>query len=265
MFCTCLLLLLFSLVILNIAIGGHNLTVVEEDSTPIEPIYDVPAFNIGPGQRYVALLNATQPSGSYWIEATVAERDIPGLVGRAIIQYENAEEVLPTEEPYHPPWNTGNLCYNCGNSINPEYFPEHVGLTTPESEITRYTLVVSQVNEIGENDKQTGLGWGVNNVSFAFTTPQPLIGMAVAAAKENGWPTEIPGTIDMPQDPPTPWNYTLPDGSPGVPGPNAGAVGLTVIRLNKNQVIDIVLQNSNEPTDTHQWHMHGKMSLLLRV
>lgn len=244
-----------SLVILNIAIGGHNLTIVEEDTTPIEPIYNVPSFNIGPGQRYVALLNATQPSGSYWLEATVAERDIPNVVGRAIIQYDADEAVLPMEEPYHPPWNSGELCPNCGNTINPKVFPEYVGLTTPESEITRYTLVVSQVHDIGEDGKQTGLGWGVNNVSFAFTTSEPLIQMAVRAAKENGWPTEIPGTIDLPRDPPTPWNYTVSVGSSSVP--NAGAVGVSVIRANKDQVIDIVLQNSNEPTDTHQWHMHG--------
>ena len=64
-----------SLVILNIAIGGHNLTIVEADNNPIEPFYNVSSFDIGPGQRYVALLNATQPSGSYWLEASVAERD----------------------------------------------------------------------------------------------------------------------------------------------------------------------------------------------
>ena len=245
-----------SLVILNIAIGGHNLTIVGEDNNPIEPIDNVSSFNIGPGQRYVALLNATQPSGSYWLEASVAERDIPNLVGRAIIQYDTEEAaVLPTEEPYHPPWNNGDLCPLCDLTPNPQDFPEYVGLTTPESEITRYTLVVSQVHDIGEDMKQTGLGWGVNNVSFAFTTPEPLIGMAVRAAKENGWPTKIPGTIDLPQDPPSSWNYTVSVESSSVA--NAGAVGVSVIRANKGQVIDIVLQNSNQPSDTHQWHMHG--------
>ena len=242
--------------ILNIAVGGHNLTLVADDTTPIEPV-EAPYFNIGPGQRYAALLKATQPSGSYWLEATVIERNIPDLIGRGIIHYVGSEEVLPTDEPYHPPWNNTDTCAGCGHTINPESYPEFPALMTPESEIIRYTLVQNQVYYIGNDGSQTGLGWGVNNISFAFTTPEPLIGMAVKAAKENGWPTEIPGTIDLPQNPATPWNYSLPAGSLGLPGQNVGGKGISVIRANNNQVFDIVLQNTNMPTDTHQWHMHG--------
>ena len=259
---SCSLAACFSLAILNIAVGSHNLTMVQIEGTPIEPI-DAANFNIGPGQRYAALLNATQPPGSYWLDATSAEHDMPGIIGRAIIQYVDAAEVLPTEEPYHPPWNAGTANPGGGNTIDPESYPEYGGLTAPESEITRYILVTTLVHEMGKDGKQQGLGWGVNNISFSFTTPEPLIGMAIAAAKENGWPTEIPGTIDMPQNPPTAWNYTLPGGSPTVPGPNAGAVGLSVIRANKDQVLEIVFQNANDPMDTHTWHSKSVIVLIV--
>lgn len=62
-----------SLQMLNIAIAGHNLTMVEVDGTNIEPV-NVQNFNMGTGQRYALLLNATQPPGTYWLEATVAQR-----------------------------------------------------------------------------------------------------------------------------------------------------------------------------------------------
>jgi FtsP/CotA-like multicopper oxidase with cupredoxin domain len=240
---------------LNIAVGGHNLTIVAHDTTPTEPV-EVTHFHIGPGQRYDVLLKATQPSGSYWLEATVIERNIPDLIGRGIIHY-GSEKFLPTDEPFHPPWNDTDMCVGCDRTINPESYPEFPALTTPESEITRYTLVLNQVFLIENDGRQTGIAWGLNNITFAFTTPEPLIGMAVKAAKENGWPTEIPGTIDLPQNPATPWNYSLPAGSLGLPGQNAGGNGISVIRANYNQVFDIILQNTNMPTDPHPWHMHG--------
>ena len=59
---------------LNVAISGHNLTAVEIEGVNIEPIADVQNINIGPGQRYGLLLNATQPPGTYLLEATVVER-----------------------------------------------------------------------------------------------------------------------------------------------------------------------------------------------
>lgn len=62
-----------TLQMLNVAISGHNLTAVEIEGTNIEP-FDVQNINIGPGQRYGLLLNATQPPGTYLLEATVAGR-----------------------------------------------------------------------------------------------------------------------------------------------------------------------------------------------
>jgi hypothetical protein len=62
-----------SLQMLNLAVGGHNLTAVEVEGTSIEPL-NVQNWNMGTGQRYGLLLNATQPPGSYWLEATVAQR-----------------------------------------------------------------------------------------------------------------------------------------------------------------------------------------------
>lgn len=180
------------------------------------------------------------------------------MVGRAIIQYIGAPEgALPTEEPYHPLWNASSEGWVYGKTLNPEaYRDAYTALTTPEEEIKRYVLVPTQVHIIGKDGKQTGLGWAVNNISFAFTSPEPIIGMAVKAANENGWPTEIPGTIHMPQNPPAPWNYTFSD----QPNPNVGEVGTSVIQANKGEVVEIIFQNTwdlSGVSDIHQWHIHG--------
>jgi hypothetical protein len=212
------------------------------------------------GQRYGLLLNATQSPGSYWLEATVTQRDAPDLVGLAIIQYADAPETLPTEKPFHPGPNTSPDGWVFGKTMNPEAYEAYRALTTPQSEIKRYILVPTQCHINGRDGKQTELGWAVNNVSFSVTSPDPLLEVAVRAARENGWPTEIPGTINMPLNPPTTWDYTLPTGSPGVPGPNVGAVGTSVIRLNRNDVVEIIFQNTydlSNVSDVHQWHLHG--------
>lgn len=44
------------------------------------------------------------------------------------------------------------------------------------------------------------------------------------------------------------------------PNPNVGDVGLTVIRANKGEVLEIVMQNTwdlSGVSDIHQWHIHG--------
>lgn len=164
-------------------------------------------------------------------------------------------QVQPTEKPYHPKWDDSRNAWIYGKTLKPESYPAYSALTVPEPEIKRYVLVTTQVHYPGE-DGINRLGWAINNISFAFTPDEPLIGMAVKAAKKNGWPTTIPGTIDMPQNPPITWNYTLSAQS----NSNVGDIGTSVIRANKDDVVEIILQNTwdlNGVSDVHQWHLHG--------
>jgi hypothetical protein len=241
----------------------RKISVLEEPkvSNPISFLSAVALWMLdATGQRYGLLLNASQSPGSYWLEATVTQRNAPELAGLAIIQYADADEYLPTEKPFHPSPQSHPKFWVYGETKNASAYEAYRALTTPQNEIKRYILVPTQCDIVGKDGKQTGLGWAVNNISYSVTSPEPLLEVAVRAAKENGWPTEIPGTINMPLNPPTVWDYTLPTGSPGVPGPNVGAVGTSVIRLNKNDVLEIIFQNTydlSNVSDVHQWHLHG--------
>lgn len=93
---------------MNIAIQGHNMTVIEADGKPVVPI-DVQSLDINSGQRYSVLINTTQPTASYWISVKTRHRS--GVVtGQAILKYKgsiasdpsiNYETVLTTQ----PKWN----------------------------------------------------------------------------------------------------------------------------------------------------------------
>lgn len=245
-----------SLEVYSIAVTSHNLTIVEVEGTSIIPI-DRESFNIGPGQRVSALLTANQEPGSYWLEATITQRDNPTLFGRVIIQYIEAKDEVPTVLPLHPAWNATGGGYNDndewigGKTIDPSSHPEYSALTASQDEIKRYVLVPTQ-----NYDAEGGLVWGVNNISFDFSSTEPLIGSAVRAAREAGWPTEIPNTIDMPLTPPNIWNYS----ETYQPYPALGRQGTSIISVDKGEVLEIILQNTydlDNVSDIHQWHMHG--------
>ena len=239
----------------NIAVKSHNLTIVEVEGTNIIPV-DCDSFNIGAGQRFSALLTADQEPGSYWLDASIAERDYPTLFGRVIIQYVEAEDEVPGALPLHPIWNATGGGYNSdewigAKTLDPSSYPEYSALTASQNEIKRYVLVTTQ-----NHDADGGLVWGINNISFHFSSTEPLIGSAVRAAREAGWPTEIPNTIDIPPTPPNVWNYSETDQS----YPALGSKGASIIPVNKGEVIEIILQNTYDlgnVSDIHQWHMHG--------
>jgi hypothetical protein len=74
---------------------------------------------------------------------------------------------------------------------------------------------------------------------------EPFIGTAVVAARELGWPTSIEGTEQVPQTPPVAWNYSDKiDVEFGGPGPVLGTKASAVINLEKDQVFELVLQNT---------------------
>ncbi|KAK1220188.1 hypothetical protein PQX77_017070 [Marasmius sp. AFHP31] len=87
------------------AIEGHNMTIIESDGQPTEPLA-VDSLVIYAAQRYSFVLHANQPVGNYWIRANPnPESGIPGFDGginSAILRYKGAPDEEPTTNATSP-------------------------------------------------------------------------------------------------------------------------------------------------------------------
>eukprot|EP00539_Tryblionella_compressa_P000580 CAMPEP_0178737078 /NCGR_PEP_ID=MMETSP0744-20121128/2780_1 /TAXON_ID=913974 /ORGANISM="Nitzschia punctata, Strain CCMP561" /LENGTH=372 /DNA_ID=CAMNT_0020389591 /DNA_START=143 /DNA_END=1261 /DNA_ORIENTATION=- len=241
------------------------MTIVEIEGTPVNPV-TVQNYDLSPGQRVSALVTANQDSGNFWIETTVREREVPGLTGRAILTYSGSELALPSDAdvPSHPEWDDSEYAKEVQDqltTLNASSYEESSALTVDDSEIDRYVVLGTQNLRVDENGEAFQLKWAMNNISFAMPQ-EPLIGTAVQQARNLGWPLDQPleGTIDLPRDLPSEWNWTEPVQGEGGPGGNLGSVETAIIRLTKGQVVEIVFQNAralNGAAEFHPWHLHG--------
>jgi FtsP/CotA-like multicopper oxidase with cupredoxin domain len=255
----------------NVAIAGHNMTIVEVEGTMVEPV-TVSNYDLAPGQRVSVLVTADQDDAgqNFWIETSVRERDIPGLVGRAILSYGGGTDPqLPSLDdlPPHPMWNESDAALEVEAqlaTLNVSAHPgELVALEAAESDVDRYVMVGTQNKLLDGEGNVVQLRWAMNNISF-YPPPDgdPLIGLAVQESRKLGWPLDGPinGTVDLPRTPPVDWNWTLPVQDEGGPGENLGSQEAAVIRLTKGTVVEFVLQNLralNGAAEFHPWHLHG--------
>lgn len=92
------------LVMQNVAIANHTLTIVQVEGTDIDPFVTVESLDIAPGQRYDVLVTANQVPGTYLMETTVRQRNVPGLTGQALFHYDEAPLENPDTSPDHPDW-----------------------------------------------------------------------------------------------------------------------------------------------------------------
>ncbi|KAG9123104.1 hypothetical protein FRC07_000226 [Ceratobasidium sp. 392] len=80
-------------------IDGHPLTIIEADGISHEPL-SVNSFEIHPGERYSAVLNANQTVGNYWmrcpINASGSSSTLDPSLIKAIIRYKGAPASDPT-------------------------------------------------------------------------------------------------------------------------------------------------------------------------
>lgn len=257
------------LVMQNVAIAGHNMTIVEVEGTIVEPI-TVSNYDLSPGQRVSVLVTADQGDvgQNFWIETSVRQRDIPGLFGRALLSYSgNDPSEIPSLDdlPTHPAWNESEAALEVEAQLLTLNVSDHpddlVALETPESDVLRYVMIGTQNTLLDEEGNTVQLRWAMNNVSFVNPT-EPLIGIAVQESRQLGWPLDGPltGTVDLPQNPSVAWNWTEPVTDEGGPGGNLGTQETSVIRLTRGQVVEFVLQNVralNGAAEVHPWHLHG--------
>lgn len=247
---------------LNFAIQGHTMTVVEVEGTIVEP-YVVSSLDIMPAQRYSVLVTFNQGGGNYWATTGVRYREV-GPTGYIMFKYSGAPDANMTlnagDKPAHPVWNDqaptlaleGNLF-----TKSPSSYTDADVLSADAASIRRIILVGNQLT-----DKSTGkLRWAMNNITY-MAGPSPLITVAYDGVTANGaakWPgTVLPGSIRVPDLPPTPYNYTAP--IQDSVGTFNGATGPSYIPLVEGEFVEVVLQNTlpiNKKPDMHSWHLHG--------
>jgi len=241
----------------NFAIAGHNLTIIEADGTLVEPV-TVSNIDISPGQRYSVLLEATSPSNAtdYWIQTIARGREVEPQ-GLAVLTYGTDNTTLPAtgSEPEQPAWDdadAGPALDGLLKTLDPDSYDESFALTANAT--MTYIMVGTQARRFSDNR----LRWAVNNISN-FPEPEPLIVKARRTAQSDML-AAVPHTVDISDAPPTTWNYTdLVDNESG-PGIFLQDVMPLVLRLQKGNVVDIVMQNSralNGVAEIHPWHMHG--------
>lgn len=107
---------------------------------------------------------------------------------------------------------------------------------------------------------------GVNNITNVKGS-EPLVASSVRAARELGWPADIPDTVIVPLDPPPfVWDYTKLVDEAGGPGDPVGTTGRAVVKFEQGQAVEFVLQNAralNGVAEFHPWHMHGHSFLVV--
>lgn len=245
------------LVGVNFAIASHTMTVVEVEGTIVEP-FEVDSLDIMPAQRYSVIVRADQDPGNYWATTSVRYRST-APTGYINIRYKGAEDdSLNMDEglPDHPAWNVTEPTVHLEQKLftkTVKSFDDADVLTADEASIRRIVVVGTQ-----NNDEMLGLlRWASNNVTMTMPN-KPLILSAyeATAAKDAvAWPdTEVPGTVVVPERPPTPWDYTEP--LQDTVGVNNGDRGPSYIPLTEGEVVEVVLQNAralNGVAEMHSW------------
>jgi len=133
------------LVMMNFAITGHTMKIVQADGVSVLPVDDVTSLDLSPGQRYDVLVSMDQEPGSYLIETSVRLRDIPGVYGQAILNYSGANATYPSEQPEHPDWDDEEYGPQLEESLftlDPKNFSASAALTA--TDVTRYVVVGTQ-------------------------------------------------------------------------------------------------------------------------
>ncbi|MFD1647898.1 multicopper oxidase family protein [Haloarchaeobius litoreus] len=92
-----------SATVFGVRIAGHEMTVTHADGRPVEPV-DVDSFVFGAGERYDAVIEATNP-GTWAVQADALDGNEPPAT--AVVEYESASG----ESPQRPSSASNRLQY----------------------------------------------------------------------------------------------------------------------------------------------------------
>lgn len=218
---------------LTLRVAGHNLTVVEADGTPLQPV-SLPSIEMSPGQRYSVLLTANQDAKVYKLVVNDQYRgparmendyltfpSLPALMGKINYAHSNVNDVV-------------NL------QLNSTAYDMEAGweLRTLKSKKT-----ISLPNSTKEF---------IFNISQEWVEPNGKVGGGQTATASIRWLFNG-RTL---REPETPYLlqsfYNLTDDTP--------SHSSRTISLSKSDVVDVVFQNQvslNGVCEQHPMHIHG--------
>ena len=84
-----------SATVFGVGLAGHDMTVTHADGRPVDPV-DVDSFAFGAGERYDAIVEATNP-GRWQLRANALDGNEPPA--KAVLEYQSADETATPRAP----------------------------------------------------------------------------------------------------------------------------------------------------------------------
>lgn len=230
-----------SLANLNFAIANHKMVVVEADGNYEEP-FIVDDLDIYSGETYSVIITTNEnPNQNYWISVGFIGENLKTPQALTILNYkENNASVFPTSPPpITPQWDDYNrskifsqkILARKGTPRPPIYYDRRLLLLNTESLVDGRTM------------------YAINNVTLILPSTPYLVSIKY----------KLDDAFDQ-KSPPDNFSFDYDIyNSPVYPNSNTGS-GIYMFQL--NQVVDVVLQNTNileriKRSDFHPWHLHG--------
>ncbi|XP_057801835.1 L-ascorbate oxidase-like [Salvia miltiorrhiza] len=231
-----------SLSSLNLAIGNHNLTVVEADGNYVDP-FTVPNMDIYSGECYSVLFTTNQDATqNYWISAAVRGRKPATPPALTLLNYQptSASQLPLSPPPVAPAWDDYDYSKAFSNKIHAP-----TGSTPPPPSADRRIVLLNTQNNVDGFTK-----WAINSISLSLPTT-PYLG-AIKYNLTDAFNQTSPPDHYSPAD----YDITQPP-----PAGQVTTVGNGIYTFDINSTVDVILQNANTltPNDSeiHPWHMHG--------
>ncbi|KAF8397460.1 hypothetical protein HHK36_016377 [Tetracentron sinense] len=244
------------------SIANHSLTVVEADAIYVKP-FKTATLIITPGQTTNVLLRTK----SHFPNATFLMAARPYVTGlgtfdnsttAGILEYElpsNSsilnKKKIPLFKPVLPQLNDTSFVANFTTklrSLASAQFPANIPQTIDKKFLFTVGLGSNPCpeNQTCQGPNGTKFSASMNNVSFIL--PSTALLQAYFFGQSNGV-----YTIDFPNNPPIPFNYT---GTP--PNNTIVSNGTKVVVLPFNTSVEVVLQDTSiGGVESHPLHLHG--------
>lgn len=206
-------------------IDNHTLSVIEGDSTMVEPL-EVKTLKIAPAQRYSFLLDANHPATNYWIRGEMntdcfaAENPLLNTTTFGILAYDNSTH-LPGDASVGWPNIEDPLCEDLNSSL----LVPSVVMAAP----------LADVMYVIQFDFESGAD-------------------ALDRAYLNGTSWTVPTTPTLNRIVPYLRAGNVTFNESGV-APSYGIPNQFILDVPENKVIDILLQNFDD--GSHPIHLHG--------
>eukprot|EP01062_Namystynia_karyoxenos_P026377 TRINITY_DN204_c1_g3_i1.p1 TRINITY_DN204_c1_g3~~TRINITY_DN204_c1_g3_i1.p1 ORF type:complete len:749 (+),score=200.83 TRINITY_DN204_c1_g3_i1:95-2341(+) len=255
-----------SLSLFNVALEGHNLTLVELDGIAVEPL-SIPSLDLHSGQHAAVAFAADQPAGSYWLSVLVRGRS-GQRQGAAWVVYSAApaprlgvaeRDRLAAVRAAQPAWDDSAFTMRWQNAPRARADAEPLPQKQPARRFVllgtqeRFDLdkgsaangpataganglwISDQGGDAGSDRPENSCGdgyllWGVRRRSYRYEPTPPLHMLYYGVGAERL--TEDRGYY----------------------------------QITRGEVYDVVLQNypaCNQVCETHPWHLHGHHFRLL--